>query len=344
MNAKYLNDLFFVPLDKEQINDAVKSADFDMCILPGYMNNIAKPDITVMYSREDDVCDANNTLEFYKYMNTSEMYIAVNDAYEYAKKVKEKGSHKDNIPPQKDTHTIEINIPDNEIKYESDENIYAKVNTFVSLGGGMGASTVAAGAARYFAGTGRKVLYVNIKAFAGGGYFDGKCEILSMSDVLMKSVSGLGKEIVNNITKVDNVYVIGGFNEYGRLKDINKKDVLKLIEEFDRIGQFDDIVFDTYMDNSAVSEMLMDISANICCVVDDSVFGKFRLMNMLDSIKGSGANEKVKVIFNKYKKMPRVDESIDDLVIGGIGYNKGENPLEIVQQISGMNFLEVLVK
>ncbi len=347
MNAKYLNDLFFVPLDKEQINDAVKSADFDMCILPGYMNNIAKPDITVMYSREDDVCDANNTLEFYKYMNTSEMYIAVNDAYTHAQKVRAEAvsreREKEAVVQEEAHRAAEENVRV-EIKKELKDEIYAKVNTFVSLGGGMGSSTVAAGAARYFAGLGRKVLYVNMKAFAGGGYFDGKCEIVSISDVLMKSISGLGKEIVNNITKVDNLYVIGSFNEYGRLKDISKKDVLKLIEEFDRIGQFDDIVFDTYMDNSAVSEMLMDISANICCVVDDSVFGKFRLMNMLDSIKGSGANEKVKVIFNKYKKMPRVDESIDDLVIGGIGYNKGENPLEIVQQISGMNFLEVLVK
>lgn len=336
MNAKYLNDLFFVPLDKEQINDAVKNTGFDMCILPGYMNNIVKADIAVMYSREDDVGDVNNTLEFYKYMNTSEMYIAVNDAYTHVQKVREKA-----IAVEEET-AVQEEACRAEEKVRVD--IYAKINTFVSLGGGMGASTVAAGAARYFAGLGRKVLYVNMKAFAGGGYFDGKCDIVSMSDVLMKSISGLGKEIANNITKVDNLYVIGSFNEYGKSKNIGRKDMVRLIQEFDEIGQYDDIVFDIYMDNSAVSEVLLELSDNICCVINDGPFGNFKLLNMLEGIKKNGITDKIKVIFNKYKRMPRVDKSIDEMVIGGIGYNKSENPVEIVQQISGMNFLEILIR
>lgn len=347
MNAKYLNDLFFVPLDKEQINDAVKGADFDMCILPGYMNNIAKPDITVMYSREDDVSDANNTLEFYKYMNTSEMYIAVNDAYTHAQKVKSEAAARERekeATVQEEAHRAAEENVRVDIKKELKDEIYAKVNTFVSLGGGMGSSTVAAGAARYFAGLGRKVLYVNMKPFAGGGYFDGKCEIVSISDVLMKSVSGLGKEIVNNITKVDNLYVIGSFNEYGKSQNISNTDMVRLIQEFDEIGQYDDIVFDIYMDNSAVSEVLLNISDNICCVINDGPFGKFKLINMLEGIKRSGITDKIKVIYNKYKKMPRVDKSIDDMVIGGIGYHKSENPVEIVQQICGMNFFETLIR
>ena len=227
--------------------------------------------------------------------------------------------------------------------------INTKVITYMSLGGGMGSSTVAAGTASYFAKIGKRVLYINLKPFNGTGYLSSKGENISLKDIIEDIQHGCAntEALFNNICISQmGVYILDNFKENFDMEKLNKHILAKLILQADSIGKFDIVIFDIHASWTQWVSRVLELSDKICIVADGSEFCNTKLQNVF-SLLNDGDRffwQKTAVIYNKYKTMPKVAQYVEAKVMGGIGYMDSEKPQDVINRMLNMKFLNNLIK
>ncbi|MBQ3665823.1 MAG: AAA family ATPase [Lachnospiraceae bacterium] len=228
-------------------------------------------------------------------------------------------------------------------------NLHCKVATFVSLGGGMGSSTMAAGTAVYYAKSGKKVLYVNLKPFSKSGYFNITGVNISISDIIKSVEKNDGNEnaLFKNIcVNKWGVYTMDSFVNYSDIRKFDWDFLKKFLMMVDKIGNYDILILDMNASVGSYFEEILKISSSICIVMDGSPYSNqkaCKAIAILESIN-MRLSDKVKIICNKFANSPEVDRSIENKAIGGVAYIHSDNPQELIDKIGSMRFLNLIIK
>lgn len=123
-----------------------------------------------------------------------------------------------------------------------------KIIAFTSVGGGVGASTMAAACALHFAARNKKVLYLNLEKFGSADlFFDGEGQI-DMSDVIfaLKSKKASLQIKLKACVKQD----LRGVSFFSKAKhaldmmELNAEEINRLIKEINATGEYDYIIMD----------------------------------------------------------------------------------------------------
>ena len=249
--------------------------------------------------------------------------------------------HKEVEETTKDTEkeSVEIDL----------STIHCKVVTFMSLGGGMGSSTMAAGTAVYYAKAGKKVLYVNLKPFSKSGYFSITGTNISISDIIKSVEKNDGNEntLFNNIcVNKSGVYTMDSFVNYSDISKFNYDFIMKYVMMVDKIGNYDVLILDMNASKGKEFEGILKVSSSICMVMDGSEYSNQKACKAISFIESIDLHlsDKVKIICNKFTNSPEVDRSIENKAIGGVAYIQNDNPLDVIDRIGSMRFLNLIIK
>lgn len=300
-----------------------KSYGVDMLVVPKEMKEEAENyRIPFMLLTEDknDVLK-NSNLYIYKYGNVNE----------YLKLIK-------NFYSMESLYSI-----------ENDKRRNAKVITFFSLGGGMGSSTLAAGASAYFTDTESKVLYINLKPFTNNGYLTVEQDNISINELIFDIEKKAGKfnVLVHSIRQNKlGVSVLNNCNELKDFYNITGAQINKLIHILDKLNRYSYIIFDIQASNLDCTYKILECSDSICCVLDESPLGNERIKNAILHLTNYNEDliSKIKVICNKCKTIPKLDKEIEGRIIGRIDRLENFNSNEIIKKIADMRIFDMLFK
>ena len=388
MNEKYLEDMELVPL-KDMKNNGLNGASFDVLLInlnnTSGQGNIIKHEtkIPVVYlSEEQGEPVRDGKVYIFKYNDAQTMHasilesvtLAVNLKNEAERREKERQEaerrererqeaerrereRQETERRERERQEAERREKEHQVEQQEQESledinlsgINTKVITYMSLGGGMGSSTVAAGTASYFAKIGKRVLYINLKPFNGTGYLSSKGENISLKDIIEDIQHGCAntEALFNNICISQmGVYILDNFKENFDMEKLNKHILAKLILQADSIGKFDIVIFDIHASWTQWVSRVLELSDKICIVADGSEFCNTKLQNVF-SLLNDGDRlfwQKTAVIYNKYKTMPKVAQYVEAKVMGGIGYMDSEKPQDVINRMLNMKFLNNLIK
>ena len=123
-----------------------------------------------------------------------------------------------------------------------------RIVAFTSVGGGVGASTMAAACALHFAAQGKKVLYLNLEKFGTADqFFDGEGQV-DMSDVIfaLKSKKASLHIKLKGCVKQDprGVCFFSKAKHALDMMELNTEEILRLLKEINATGEYDYIVMD----------------------------------------------------------------------------------------------------
>lgn len=303
-------------------NEIIKEINPDICIFPVEMKDeISNIGVSHMFitSNKDDV-KKNSNAYIYKYSNVNNFIKSI-EAYYNAESM----------------YILNTN-----------SKINAKIITFISVGGGMGSSTVSAGATTRFAGLEKRVLYINLKPFAGVGYLQITENSISIKEIVddIENKSGRFVELANDIKK-DNrgVSVLNNDNNLFGFNDVTEKQITDLIFMLDKLNRYDVIVFDIAVSPNNNIKKILEYSDHISCVLNGTPKSHEKLsylFSYLSDFENSQLN-KLRIIYNNFKMMPKVDKEISEKVIGGIGSFESTNPNDVIDRVANMKFLDKLL-
>lgn len=310
MNKKYGSLAKWTALNENQLIN-IKEDKSDVILLPLEMkNDMYNDNEAIIYFSEkkiDGICNWT-----YKYQTASSLNEAISQIYK-AKSL-----------------------------YRTDEVLEnCKLISFISLGGGMGNSTMATGASQYYAREGKKVLYLNLKTLGGTGYFDieGSASIYQIVQDISKKQGNLNRLVEGIRIDPSGIFVAEGNVDPEKYSEILSCDFLKILCLVQKIGKFDNIIIDAEISHTETFNAIIKNSDSICFILDGSELGnkKFQwVLPYLSNIDNLVQN-KIRIIFNKYRIMPKVRKEMEASVIGGLGYVEGSSYKDVLAKIHNMN-------
>lgn len=339
MNEIYKDEIFITLIKKDVIQGEVNGNNYDIIVLPEeYKTMYEGRDRKILYFSKDQSVSEINKL--YKFSDAETMYNKMLKFYENMESLEKILTHNvvEEVKQEKISEVKNEKVTDNASKV----NVNAHIISFVSLGGGMGNSTVAAGAASYFSHIGKRVVYINLKPFGGNGVFEIN-ESLSIKDFID---SGSIREAISRLGRDESgVSIISNTYNMEELGEISVNDWNNLILYLSEVGQYEVIVFDMSMIETDKLWNILINSNRIGCVLNESNSGRSKLDGFLQYLNNKAPEyiDRVSVIFNKFKSMPKIDEKIEKNVIGGVGYVETENTRDVINKLKNMKFLEALL-
>lgn len=303
-------------------NEIIKEINPDICIFPVEMKDeISEIGISHMFitSNKDDV-KKNSNAYIYKYSNVNNFIKSIETYY--------------------NAESMYI--------LNTNSKINSKIITFISVGGGMGSSTVAAGTCSRFAGLEKRILYINLKPFSGVGHLQISENSVSIKEMIndIENKSGRFLELADDIKK-DNkgISVVRNDNNLFGFNEVTDNQITNLIYMLDKLNRYDAIVFDVAVSNNSNIKKILEYSDHINCVLNGTPKSHERLsylFSYLSGIENSQLN-KLRIIYNNFKMMPKVDKEISEKVIGGIGSFDSTNPNDVIDRVANMKFLDKLL-
>lgn len=232
-------------------------------------------------------------------------------------------------------------------------NENTNIGIFTSVGGGAGASTMAASAACYFAQKGMKTLYLNLEKFGAADLFFSGVGQYDMSDIifaLKSKKSNLALKLESCVKQAGN-----GVFFYSQPKialdmlELTSEEILRLVSELKVSGTYDYIIID--MDFSLDKEtMSVYRKANSCVLVSDGsdisntkLFRAINALSVLEKNAEYSLMNRISVAYNKFSnKSSKVLADIDVNSIGGVPRYEHASTEQIMQQISNMDLFSKL--
>lgn len=222
--------------------------------------------------------------------------------------------------------------------------------SFISFAGGTGASTLAAAYAIRLAKQGKKPIYLNLELFGGADdFFEGEGN-MGMSDIiysLKSKKNNLGLKIESAIKKSSNgVFFIDTANIVLDVLELNKEDILTLVDEINSMDDYDELIVDYNFRFCDVDLELMRKSDVVVAVTDGSSIANsktFRCINalqLMEQQKDEKVVAKIKLFYNGFsssngKKL--TDINVD--TVGGAPLYHG-SAKQIVESISMLDELD----
>lgn len=245
-----------------------------------------------------------------------------------------------------------------EITHYTKKNILGNITKLLfvtSAQGGVGASTVAAAAAKYFARTGKKVLYLSLEKNAVTDMFFHATEEFTFSDVIytLKSKKSNMISRVENIVQKDDsgVFFFRPCRTVFDMNELTVVDIQKLLKEICSMGSYEYIVVDAFLEFNEAGYFLCDYADNILLVSDRSRIGGKKLeqlsaaMRIWDAQNDARFVSKSSLLYNRFDSRYGVDPQVPDMqTVGGIPQYEGADSKEIADRIAAMRFWEKICK
>lgn len=241
-----------------------------------------------------------------------------------------------------------------EITHYTKKNVLGnitKVLYVTAAQGGVGASSVAAAAAKHFAQTGRKVLYISFEKNAVTDMFFHAAEDVTFSDVIytLKSKKTNMISRVENIVQKDDsgVYFFRPCRTVFDMNELTITDIELLLKEICSMGSYEYIIVDAFLEFNETGYFLCDYADNILLVSDGSKTSEKKLeqlksaMMIWDAQKDARFASKSRLLYNRFdSKYGMQSEALDIQIVGGIPKYEGAEERMIADQIAGMRFWE----
>lgn len=323
MSEKYEPDKKYIPLQREEIQSALKDSSYSMYILPEdaweNADEAGKP--VIFFCEKKSLAEEKPNKYLFKYQTAAEMKQHMENAFRL------------------------------QMMYyvDSDRPMQGRIITYLSLGSGMGSSAVAMGTAAHFANQNENVLYLNLKPFSSSGYFEAAGQGISLEALvedIRKKQGGFHTLLEKIARDRTGVFVLKNYDDFDRLNQLTAEEFEHFLKILDKTERFHRIIMDIQMTAADYLQAILKNSAVICVVLDGSSDAMMRFTKMTEYLKksGSGLENKIKIIYNKYRTMPDVGKEIQDKVAGGIGYIESGNPQDVLNKAVNMKFLDNLLK
>ncbi len=230
----------------------------------------------------------------------------------------------------------------------------ARVFAFCSVGGGVGASTMAAAAAINYASKNKKTLYLNLEKFGSSDvFFSGEGQF-DMSDIIfaLKSKKTNLPLKLESCVKQDNsgVYFYAKSKVALDMHELNGDDIVRLISEIKLTGSYDYIIIDMdfALDNNALR--VFQQTHAIIWVSDGSEISNskthraYEAFSIIEQNADSSLVNKVCLVYNKFSsKSSKIIEDINIKDIGGAPRYEHASTSQILQQLSKMEIFDKIL-
>lgn len=238
--------------------------------------------------------------------------------------------------------------------YKSHSNKVTQIITFMSAEGGAGSSLLAAAFARYVAGNGKKVLYLNMEQLGcAEDYFNGEGR-LDFSDVIyaVKSKKANLALKLESIVKQDSsgVYFYSSSKVALDLLELDEEDICIFIQELCNSGIYDYIVMDVDCSFDKRTKSIMEFSQKIILVSDDMAVSNSKLKRLYDALvalESQGLLNVLDKLFLVYNKSNgdnfRINEVPDIKCLGSVPHFEGESLDDIENQVVSVNWFKELL-
>lgn len=224
-----------------------------------------------------------------------------------------------------------------------------KVLYVTSASGGTGVSTVAVAAAKHFARTGKKVLYISFEKCAMTDQFFTAADEANFSDViyLLKSKKGNLVSRIENIVQKDNsgVYFFNPCRTVFDMNELTKTDIETLIKEICALGSYEFIIMDAPTEYDEISYFLCDYADNILLVSNGTSIGEKKLLqmqtaiNIWDNEKDARFMSKTKLLYNNCNLQNKAQNvPLEFQVLGNTPKYDNLSEKQICEQIVNMQF------
>jgi cellulose biosynthesis protein BcsQ len=201
------------------------------------------------------------------------------------------------------------------------------ITSFVSFAGGTGASTLAAAYAMQKARKGNSPFYLNIELLGGSGTFFESDGNMNLSDViysLKSKKANLTLKIESTVKKsIDGVNYIDTANLALDVMELNKDDVISLIDEIASMQDYDELIVDYNFLLRDVDIEIMRKSENVIVVTDGSfianskTFRCLQALQILEQQNDENLTNKMKLFYNKFSS--HTGKKLSDINIDVIG-------------------------
>lgn len=236
---------------------------------------------------------------------------------------------------------------------ENDET--CKILSFLSAGGGVGSSTLAASCAIHFASQDKKVMYLNLeKLGSSNSYFSGEGQF-SMSDIIfaLKSRKSNMSLKLESCVKEDKsgVFFYSETNTALDMLELNNDDINLLISELKLLGSYDYIIIDLDFSFDKSCLELLKKSRDIVFVGDGQeisnlkLYRAFKSLRILDENSDSNILNRVSVAYNKFsnKSSKTISDDLGITCIGGAPKYENATTSQVLQQLSSMSLFDKLI-
>lgn len=241
-----------------------------------------------------------------------------------------------------------------EITHYTKKNVLGnitKVLLVTAAQGGVGTTTVAVAAARHYAGTGKKVLYISLEKNAVTDMFFQGNEEFTFSDVIYTIKSKKSNMIsrVENIVQKDDsgVYFFRPSRTVFDVNELTIADMQMLLKEICSMGSYEYIIIDAFLEYNEAGYFLCDYADNILLVSNGSRTSEKKLeqlktaMTIWDAQRNSRLQVKTSILYNSYdNRYGQQSESLEMQKVGEIPRYEGANEKQVAEQIATMHFWE----
>ena len=236
------------------------------------------------------------------------------------------------------------------VKRNSSRNVL-----FLSAQGGSGSSTTASAYALKRAKDGQKVFYLNLELFGGANlYFSGNGE-MSITDIIVslkskKSNLALKLESAIRTDKSGVDFLDISKNTYD-MYELEDEEISRLLQGIAQCREYSEIIIDISDGFNQRSLWLMNEQADrIVCVNDGSSTGNLKFERFCELIKvledrnkEASILGKMALVYNRFSSKTSVQlEKSPIAVLGGIHRYEGISGRELIEQISVVQFLEMI--
>lgn len=235
------------------------------------------------------------------------------------------------------------------------DNGNCKVITFISAAGGTGASSMAAACAKRYAGSGRKVLYLNLEKFGTTDqFFTGEGQF-SMSDIIFAlkgKKANLSMKIESSVRQ--DMSGVRFFSQPGialDLMELNTDDIRQLVMEIRNIGTYEYIILDMDFEVRMEMAMLYGMMNEIVFVGDGTEISNKKT---LQGIKAIGALEKnlnmpilnhCVLMYNRFhSKTGKILENVPLRTLGGAPTYMQATAEQVVGQLAKMQMFDEIIR
>ena len=230
-----------------------------------------------------------------------------------------------------------------------------RIIAFQSVGGGCGASTMAAAAAIRFASLGKKTLYLNLEKLGSADCFFSGEGAADMSEVIfaLKKAKKTNISIkLESCVKQDlrGVYFFSGSKVALDMMELKPEDIILLISELKLMGSYDVIVLDLDFSLERNDLSVLEKVQEIVWVGDGSDISNSKLFRAVEALRIMEENFEIPItgricsIYNKFSnKTGSILENIDIKRIGGAPRIEHATTEMILKNLSEKDMLDALL-
>ena len=227
----------------------------------------------------------------------------------------------------------------------------AKLFAFCSVGGGAGASSMAAAAAIHFASKNKKTLYLNLEKFGSSDVFftgEGQFDMSDIVFALKSKKTNLPLKLESCVKQDERgVYFYSQAKVALDMHELTADDIVRLISEIKLTGSYDYIIID--MDFALDSNILKIFRQThaVIWVCDGSeisnskILRAYAALSIIEQGSDSPLTNRLCLVYNKFSnKSSKTVGDIGIKNIGGAPRYEHASTAQAVEQLSKMEFFD----